>query len=173
MSLLDSLHDWQNFFVVTGGASASLIGLMFVSLSLGAHLVNAENERSIRTYVNPILLHLGIVLVTSCVMLVPTHTLISLALMLVIIGVVGLREAARVWSGMRREASDAGLEDQHWFWYLLVPLFSYVIACLIALGLLVSDQPVWLDGVAVLALALLVTSIRNMWVLVLWVVQQR
>ncbi len=172
MSPLDSLHDWQNFFVVTGGASASLIGLMFVSLSLGAHLVNAENESSIHTYVNPILLHLAVVLVASCVILVPTHTLLSLAVILAAIGIIGLREAVRVWNGMRRQSSQQAIEDHHWYWHFLLPLFSYVVACLTALGLIVSSQAIWLDGVSVMTLTLLITSIRNMWTLVLWVVQQ-
>jgi len=48
--VLDVLHDWQNFYVLMGGASATLTGLMFVAVSLGMNLVNDASEADIHTY---------------------------------------------------------------------------------------------------------------------------
>lgn len=48
--MLDSLRDWQNFYVLMGGASATLTGLMFVAISLGMNLArNEQTDEAIRT----------------------------------------------------------------------------------------------------------------------------
>ena len=36
--MTDVLHAWQNFYLLTGGAAATLTGLIFVAASLGANL---------------------------------------------------------------------------------------------------------------------------------------
>jgi hypothetical protein len=36
------LHDWDNFYVTTGAASASLIGLLFVVVTLGADFSSSD-----------------------------------------------------------------------------------------------------------------------------------
>ena len=35
-TLSQALRDWQNFYILAGGASATLAGLMFVAISLGS-----------------------------------------------------------------------------------------------------------------------------------------
>jgi hypothetical protein len=39
------LHDWDNFYVTTGAASASLIGLLFVVVTLGADFSSSDATR--------------------------------------------------------------------------------------------------------------------------------
>ena len=54
---IDTLHSWQNFYFMIGGASAGLMGLMFVALSLGTHLVNDETISSVGAFVTPSIIY--------------------------------------------------------------------------------------------------------------------
>lgn len=56
----DTLHSWQNFYFMIGGASAGLMGLMFVALSLGTHLVNDETRASFPAFVTPSIIYFSI-----------------------------------------------------------------------------------------------------------------
>jgi uncharacterized membrane protein len=52
-----ALHDWQNFYMLTGAAAATLIGLLFVavSISVGTNITVGQARDSLRTFVSPIL----------------------------------------------------------------------------------------------------------------------
>lgn len=44
----ETLRSWHNFYFMTGGATATLVGLMFVALSLGRHLVSEETAPNLQ-----------------------------------------------------------------------------------------------------------------------------
>jgi hypothetical protein len=48
-AFVDTLQSWQNFYFMIGGASAGLIGLMFVALSLGMRLLSDNTRQSFTT----------------------------------------------------------------------------------------------------------------------------
>lgn len=78
-SLGEILRAWQNFYMLAGGASASLIGLVFIAASLGTRLVDADTATDgMRTFVTPIIIHFSTVLVISMLVMIPTHTPASL-----------------------------------------------------------------------------------------------
>jgi hypothetical protein len=83
------LRDWQAFYQLAGTAAATLIGLIFLAISLGARLVPAENTSSLRAFVVPIVIHFGAVHVLSALMLIPVYTRLLLGLTLVGAGLVG------------------------------------------------------------------------------------
>src|SRR5258706_16148231 len=84
------LRDWQGFFQLAGTAAATLIGLIFLAISLGARLVPAEDNTAMGAFVVPIVIHFGAVLVVSALMLIPVYTPLSLGLILIGAGLVGL-----------------------------------------------------------------------------------
>ncbi len=64
-SFAQAMHDWQTFYFMIGTASATLIGLMFIAVSLGADLPAATDSNGISTFVTPMLIHFGSVLAIS------------------------------------------------------------------------------------------------------------
>src|SRR5205809_653515 len=86
----ETLHNWQNFYFMIGGASATLIGLMFVAVSLGIDLVSEANREAIRLFVPPSVIYFVSVLLLAAVMLVPGFSPPRLALILFVGSVVGL-----------------------------------------------------------------------------------
>jgi hypothetical protein len=165
------LRDWQNFYFMIGGASAGLIGLMFVAISLGSHLVNTETAEDMRIYVNPSLYHFMTVLVTACVMLVPVHTTASLSIILGLVCLAGLRQTMDVLKRMRRKGGEID-EDNHFLWHAVLPTLAYIAGCVAVGGIAFTTLPIWLIGFALMATLLIICAIRNVWVLVLWIARQ-
>src|ERR1700728_797818 len=50
------LHGWENFFIVGGTAGATLIGLLFVAVTLGAGLSTPQGLNATRTFLTPTLI---------------------------------------------------------------------------------------------------------------------
>src|SRR5258708_15041888 len=92
----ETLHGWQNFYFMVGGAAATLLGLMFVALSMGTHLITDEVRQEIDTFTSPSIFYFVSVLLLACVMLVPTISAVVLGSLLFLGGVSGL-----VWTAPR------------------------------------------------------------------------
>jgi len=56
---------------LVGGATAGLVGLIFVAITVGSGQITKENVSGLRTFLNPILIHFIYVLVTASVVVIP------------------------------------------------------------------------------------------------------
>src|SRR5262245_39721969 len=94
-SFMDTLRSWQNFYFMIGGASAALIGLMFVALSLGVHLVNDEVKANFPAFVTPSIVYFVSALLLAGIMLVPVYTPMGLGVILFLSGTAGAVRASQ------------------------------------------------------------------------------
>jgi hypothetical protein len=170
----DTLHSWQNFYFMVGGASAGLMGLMFVALSLGMHLVNDKTRAEFPAFVTPSILYFVSALLLSGVMLVPSFTPTGLGVMLLAAGVIGIGRTTQHVSHLVRVAlkhRDFTLWD--WLSQIIFPMMSYGLILLAALALALSQESLAFSGLWLATLLLLVCAIANTWSLVLWIIEQR
>jgi len=156
-------HDWHDFYMLLGTASAALVALLFVAVSIGASFLTPERSIATRTFMSPVVFHFSTLLLTSLVALVPSHTALSLAAGIVLVAIVGLGYTSVVLVGLAR-ASVSDTADR--FGYGIVPLAAY-LAMLAAAGLLVSQAALSADLLAAALLVLLAVNIRNAWDLML------
>jgi hypothetical protein len=61
------LHGWDNFYIMAGTAGATLIGLLFVIITLGTHLSPSRVAHGVRAFLTPTLVHFGNVLLQALV----------------------------------------------------------------------------------------------------------
>lgn len=179
MTLLETLREWQNFYFMIGGASAGLIGLMFVAISMGARLVTPDMAENVRIFVNPTLFHFVTVLVTACVMLVPSHSALSFSISTGIIGLFGLRRVLDAIFATKRRTDSEPIEKGHFLWHMVLPFAGYLSALVAAIGTFLSASDfiasvwsLWVYGVAICVISLTVCAIHNTWTLVLWIAKQ-
>lgn len=166
--------EWDNFYLVVGGAAAVLLGLIFVVVTLMHDRPRSAVLYGSKLYMGPIVLHMCFVLVLSAAAVAPgmsSRTFAAIAL------------AAAIWGGARGIYSTAGLmrlrkigEDEvHWtdLWYYgVVPLALYVALAAVAIGFW-SGWRQAPSGVAVVIVALLLLSVRDEYDLVTWLAPQR
>ncbi|MBC7872095.1 MAG: hypothetical protein H7Y09_14710 [Chitinophagaceae bacterium] len=170
--LIQTLKDWQNFYFMTGSASATLIGLMFVAVSLGSNMIDDHASLNFQLFVTPVVVHFTIVLVLAALMIIPSHTPISLGSFLILIGTISAAYTIRLVWMMTQHPQSQVLNKGHYFWHGAFPVISYFGVFVGGMGIFASEWRI-LDLVALLIILLLVSSIRNAWYLILWIALNR
>jgi len=161
-------EHWDSFYLLVGGASGGLIGLVFVVITLIRSSESSISLRAASVYMTPIVVHLLTALVLSALATAPG---LAAPIVGAIIGAVGLCAlicAARVvvMMGLAHAITPA-----HWtdIWaYGLAPVGGYLIVLAAAASAWIA--PDWTARVlAVGLIALLSIAVRNAWDLVTWI----
>jgi hypothetical protein len=150
------MEDWHNFYMLAGGTAGTLIGLIFIVITLGMEHSKAGDEVPTRLFVTPILVHFACLLIISLVMVAPTSAL-TRALALGAIGCAGLAYVTNLALMSQRRT---GTEDREFLWDVLLPIASYVLVAIAAAAWALQAPFANMTG-AVAVLLLLVTALRN------------
>src|SRR6516162_6884773 len=156
-------HDWHDFYMLLGTASAALVALLFVVASIGASFLTPERSVATRTFMSPVVFHFSTLLLISLIAIVPSHTALAVAIGIALVAVAGLGYTTVVLVGLAR-ASISDIADR--FGYGILPLASYA-AVLAAAGVVVSRAMLAAGILAAALLILLAVNIRNAWDLML------
>lgn len=152
------LEQWANFYVITSAAAATLLGLLFVIITLAAERGRREDAPKIRIYLTPVVIYFSSVLLLSALLIVPNQTPVSALVCICLEGVAGLGYAG--FLAIRRGTFYQSRSDL--FPYAVFPLAAY--ALMVAGGVLLLSKPhIGLDLVAAAMLVLLAIGIRNSW----------
>lgn len=170
----EMLRSWQNFYFMAGGTAATLIGLMFVALSLGMGIISSEITEEMKAFVTPSVLYFVSVLLIACAMLVPLYSPPALALMLFGGGLIGL-----YWSiPFVRKLIQVAKKNQDFNWMdwlaqVILPVVNYALLLVVALLLVIDEWSLAFIGLWATSILLLISAISNTWSLVVWVVEQK
>ena len=162
--------SWHDFYLLCGGAAATLAGLMFVAVTFGAGLVNDENAATMRAFVDPPLFHFMHVITTACIFLMPSMTATVFGALLLAgaaARLVGLAWVYRYYRRAHEERGDMELSD--WLIGILLPGVAFALFITGGVGLVMGLGPS-LTIVAGATLGILVIGMRSAWELMLWLV---
>src|SRR5947209_5524814 len=102
-----SLLGWHDFFLAAAGASAALLGLLFVGVSINLAAIGAEERIDLRARAAQAFVNLVLVLVISLIMLIPDPDPDSIAITLGVVAAFALvrvvRNVATAVSGRQRQ----------------------------------------------------------------------
>ena len=163
-----TLRDWQNFYMLTGAAAATLIGLLFVaiSISVGANLSLKQARNSLRTFVSPILIYYSQVFIISCLAIMPLQSINILGGVVVVLGGLNIFLALKIcWRILVLHRDEMVLG--HWIWHFFLPLITSILFVCSAIGFF-NGAPLAAPGLSVADLLCLSIGLRNTWVLTLW-----
>lgn len=160
-------HGWDNFFLVIGPAAGSLIGLLFVVVTLTAGRDREVTLRGAALYLTPTVFHFGVVLAASAAAMTPGLSAKVTAALIAALALYGVGYTS--WVGVKLWKADMTVKP-HWtdFWsYGLIPPLVYV-ALFAAAGVLFVEPSAAPYAVAFMLMVLLFLGIRNAWDLVTW-----
>jgi hypothetical protein len=155
--------EWHDFYVLLGTASAALVALLFVAVSVGASLIGPDRSTATRTFMSPVVFHYSSILLLSLIALIPDLTPAALAFAIALLAVIGMAYTTVVMVGLAR-ASISDAADR--LGYGLLPLAAY-LGMLASAGLTFVETPLSPDIVAGSLLLLLAVNVRNAWDLLL------
>ena len=164
---------WQNFYVLTGTAAATLVGLMFVAVTFGSSLVTPQTSASARAFLDPTFAHFVQVLLIACLVLIPTMGATLLGVLLLVIGALRIASLFSVYGGMReaqRAKSDVELSD--WMTGIVLPLFCHLLLGASGAAFLLGYAAAF-NALATVTVAILLIGVFGAWELMVWMAVAR
>jgi hypothetical protein len=165
--------SWQSFYMLSGTAAATLIGLMFVAVTFGASLVNAQTTEASRAFIDPPFYHFAHVLFTACLFVFPTLTATTLGVALLVMCAIRCYVLVVTWRRMRhtqRQFGDIELFD--WLLGVVLPLLGYLLGGASGVGFLYGYAGSF-TALAIAALMTLIIGVIVSWELMIWMVMSR
>lgn len=161
MSYGQALQVWHDFYITAGAAAATLVGLLFVGLSI--HIRAVVSHREVRSLAIVTLLDFVVILLVSLVILEPAENSKETAGALATVAVFGLASTASpIVEGLK--ARRVSMMD------LRLLLLRFGFSAFAAFGIVMAAALFWAGDLrfallSLLALVslLLVIAIRNTW----------
>ena len=164
--LAEIFHGWHDFFLLLGTASATLVGLMFIAVSIGASIFKEENRPALEVFLGPTVVHFAAALVVCVLAVIPSHNWLSLAGLAGFIGCAGFLYSARIWFRLARSRYEIDLLDRTF--YAPLPALAYLIV--LAAAALFYGRSEWgFVAAAAGLITLIVAAIRNAWDMMTWI----
>jgi hypothetical protein len=161
MNFQTTLQSWHDFYSIMGMAAGSLVGLLFVGLSL--HLRVVVTHEDVRALARVTMASLGLSLVLALFMVIPGDTdPSSTGWEIVGVGIASFVIIGRpLVSGMR--SRSRALNFRHLILRFGLTIGTFIAALVAGIILISGDYEAglsWLVGVSV---SLLVSALRNSW----------
>jgi hypothetical protein len=165
------LHGWDNFLMMAGTAAATLIGLLFVSITVATGFSPTFIVHGTRGFLTPTLVHLGGVLFQTLVVLAPWPGAWPIG---IVLGLGGFTQLVyQINAVVRRHKAGLVLPDRYdWLPYFGVPALASVSLIAGAAGLIAGKS--WAPYAIASAISLLLfAGIYGAWDLTLWMIKNR
>jgi hypothetical protein len=164
------LEHWHDFYILVGTAGATLLGLLFIAVSLGAGFLSEEKTAPTRAFYSPVVVHFASVLFIAAIVLVPSHRSAYFAALIGACAVIGF--AVSLYVTVQLLSHDWTHYTQDHISYALLPAIAYLML-LIAAAMIWTENELALDVLSGALLLLLLINIRNAWDLMLSMVRHQ
>ena len=108
------IAPWHDFFVLLGTAAATLIGAMFVVVSIGIGILSRDRSVAIQVFLTTTVVHLSTVLFGCALTMVPVLAPRWQAVIAGAAGLAGVAYSAHVVWGFRQHRGTV-LSDRFWW----------------------------------------------------------
>ena len=165
-NLGQAIEPWHDFYTAISAAAATLVGLLFVSLSLNLKLVTGDEHAEIRALAAQTFANFIYVLILSLILLIPNPSSSSIGITFLIFGALGLVSVARaIMTTARKKEQVRQTMIQSWRFIagrFILPLLAYLSLMVIAI-LLWSGNTKSLSWMLFVIFSLLGSAISVAW----------
>ncbi len=165
------LHGWDNFFIKAGSSAATLIGLLFVAITLGAGISTPREAFGTSAFLTPTLINFGTVLFQCLFLPAPWSSAWPIGIILGLWGLAGL--VYQVFVILMQRRIDFASPD-----WLDLTLFSVTPALgdasmIAGAAELIAEKPFAPYAIAGAITLLLFAGVFGAWDLTLWLSRNR
>ena len=155
------LEPWHDFFAAVAGLSGTLLGLLFVAVTLNPTFMTGDGPTAMRVWSGVTFHNFLVLVVLGIAGLVPSDAGTTFIITLVIIGVQGI---LRVLHDMRRVRADPDPDwgGRHALIRFVSPTIAYVAALITAYGLWIGD-PSYLSWLVAVVFCLTISAVASCW----------
>ena len=160
MSFTNTIAEWETFYLLTGTAAATLMGLLFVAVSIHVETFHQRTSNEMHLFAVLTFNCFFYVLLISIVFLIPHITGLGLGLPLLLFGLLAVvstliqqRRARKAHPG----SGQAGFASR-----FNLPIVSLILLVLSSIGVLVGSS-LGLYGYVAVIILLLMSASLNAW----------
>lgn len=164
MWAVEALKEWHDFYILVGTAGATLLGLLFIAVSLGAGYLTEERQSATRTFMSPVAIHFTSVFFLSAVALLPSPQAKFLSALVGATALIGAIISTYITIQVVRTDMTNYIQD--YLAYGLLPGVAYLVL-LAAAASIYLEKDFGLNALAGALLLLAIANIRNAWDLTL------
>jgi hypothetical protein len=156
---------WRDFYLMIGTAAATLVGLLFVSLSLNADVIAKKKNADLRALAEQTFASFLFILMSAVFFLIPGQEPLGLGLPLLGVGLLAMYVTGRHFLLTRKH------HPRHWGWWSVTSRFIAAAVCfagLIAIAiLLLLGNTGGLNWLVSIMIVLITSASFNAWNLLL------
>lgn len=172
----ETLESWENFYMLTGTAAATLVGLVFVSVSLHIDFIaSTKKDSDMNTIASQIFGNFLIILSFAFIFMVPSDTPLGIGVPLLILGLWKLAGTGRLWLKFARTRSSdrQSFTSNQIIWELLIPnTVCYMVVSFLAIEIMQGDAHN-LEWMVMVIIWLTISATKNAWNLMLRVAEMK
>jgi len=167
-TFVETITQWQNFYMLAGTAAATLVGLLFVSVSLHIDLISRfERTIDIQMLAEQTFLNFLLVLSFAFIFLIPNPTPYGIGIPLLILGLLGIIRTAMLWLQFLRKGPKSLLKTQEILRSLLLPNTICYLALLWITFSILYGQVNMIDWMVLVIIYLLISASTSAWLLMM------
>jgi cytochrome bd-type quinol oxidase subunit 2 len=162
-------EGWSEYYFMLGSSAAALIGLLFVVATLTAGRDRSTVETGSKLFTTPLVCHFGAIVLLSGAALAPTMPASAYGWASGALALTGILVGVRITIGIYRAPYGVSHDWFDVWWYGIIPVTIYAGLGTAAAAILLAQE--WAaSALALVLMALLLTTIHNAWDLVTFLV---
>ncbi len=172
----DTIDSWTNFYMLTGSAAATLVGLIFVSVSLHIDFIaSARKDSDLKFMAGQTFGNFLIILSFAFIFMVPSDTPMGIGIPLLILGLWQLVRTGGLWlKFMRSRMQERRIFTSYQIiWELLIPnTVCYMVVVFLAVQIM-QGITYNLEWMVMVIIWLIISATKNAWDLMLQVAEMK
>jgi len=170
----DAVASWTNFYMLAGSAAATLIGLIFVAVSLHIDVIAAARiDSDLRTLAGHTFSNFLLILSFAFTFMVPADTPLGIGGPMLVLGLWQLFRTAKLWIRFRPAVGNDGrvFSFSQLGWNLLIPnSICYMTVVFLAVQIL-QGQTGSMGWMVLVVIWLMISATKSAWELMLRVAE--
>jgi modulator of FtsH protease len=159
--IVEFLETWHDFFLLAGTAAVTLVGLLFVALSLNLDVLIHDTKAHLLQHARSTLLSFTYVLFISLIGLVPRQGLRMIAVNMVLLSAISL--GVHLFGAWHARRQITSVEERFLNRRGRTLVVGYALGIGLGATLLITHDPSWLYLVVGLVLMLLGNAAGSSW----------
>jgi hypothetical protein len=160
----EAVRQWETFYLLTGTAAVTLIGLLFIAISINIELFQNKFSTDLQLFAALTFNCFFYVLILAILFEVPGISSLGLGISILLLGILGMLNA--IIQQRRTRKSHSKEIDRNLATRFTAPIFSLALMSLLAVCILLQIE-ISLYGFIVIIILLLGSASQNAWSLLI------
>jgi hypothetical protein len=168
-SFAATIESWHDFYMLAGSAAATLLGLLFVAVSLHIDILSkARKSADVSMFALQAFANFLIIISFAFIFMVPDESPSSMGIPLLSLGLLELLQTARLWRSFEfGDRKERILDAWQFRWRLLIPnTICYSALIFISVKLLFGNAN-YIGWMIMVTIWLLISASHNAWILMM------